>query len=124
MNTVQMMGRLCRDPEVRYSGKGKDAIAVCNYTLAIDRGYGEDAKTDFIPCVCFGKSAEFAEKYFYKGLRVAVTGRLQSGSYENKEGVTVYTLDVIVASQEFADGKRQDPDDEEPKRGGKNGNRR
>lgn len=123
MNTVQLMGRLCRDPEVRYSGKGKDAVAVCNYTLAIDRGWGDDAKTDFIPCVCFGGSAEFAEKYFYKGLRVAVTGRLQSGSYENKNGDRVYTLDVYVNTQEFADSKRPDPEPEEPKRGNNGRNR-
>ena len=94
MNSVQLMGRLCRDPEVRYFGKGKDQTAVANYTLAIDRSYGEDAKTDFIPCVVFGAGAEFAEKYIRKGLRIAVTGRLQSGSYEDKDGKTVYTLDV------------------------------
>lgn len=116
MNNVTIMGRLCRDPEMRYSGKGKDALAICNYTIAVDRGYGEDAKTDFIPCVCFGGAAEFAEKYFYKGLRIAVTGRLQSGSYENKEGKTVYTLDVYVNSQEFADGKKQDPEPEKDRR--------
>lgn len=118
MNTVQLMGRLCRDPEVRYSGKGKDAFAICNYTLAIDRGYGEDAKTDFIPCVVFGGGAEFAEKYFYKGLRIAVTGRLQSGSYENKNGDTVYTLDVYVNTQEFADSKRPDPSEDVADTGG------
>lgn len=108
MNSVQLMGRLCRDPEVRYFGKGKDQTAVANYTLAIDRSYGEDAKTDFIPCVVFGAGAEFAEKYFRKGLRIAVTGRLQSGSYEDKDGKTVYTLDVYVQSQEFADSKQDD----------------
>lgn len=106
MNSVQLMGRLCRDPEVRYFGK--DQTAVANYTLAIDCSYGEDAKTDFIPCVVFGAGAEFAEKYFRKGLRVAVTGRLQSGSYKDKDGKTVYTLDVYIQSQEFADSKQDD----------------
>ena len=108
MNGVQLMGRLCRDPEVRYFGKGNDQTAVANYTLAIDRSYGEDAKTDFIPCVVFGAGAEFAQNYFRKGLRIAVTGRLQSGSYEDKDGKTVYTLDVYVQSQEFADSKQDD----------------
>lgn len=115
MNNVNLVGRLCRDTETFTSGKGKDALLIGRYTIAIDRGYDKDAATDFIPCVVFGKSAEFAEKYFKKGLRVAVSGRLQTGSYEDKDGVTRYTFDVAVNQQEFADGKKEDT--EEKKRG-------
>ena len=103
------MGRLTRDPEVRYS-QGENATAVARYTLAVDRRFakrdGSDQQTaDFIQCVAFGRSGEFAEKYFRKGLKVLVTGRIQTGSYTNQEGQRVYTTDVVVEDQEFAESK-------------------
>ena len=106
MNKVVLVGRLTRDPEVRYS-QGEPATAVARYTLAVERRFQrEGAQTaDFIPCVVFGKSAEFAEKYFRQGLKVIVTGRIQTGSYTNKEGQKVYTTEVILDDQEFADSK-------------------
>jgi len=106
------MGRLVRDPEVRYS-QGENSIAVSRYTLAIDRRGikkkegDQKPETDFINCIAFGKSGEFAEKYFHRGLRVLVSGRIQTGSYVNKDGNKVYTTDVIVEDQEFADSKNQ-----------------
>lgn len=103
MNQVILMGRLCRDPEVRYSAEG---LAVARYTLAIDRYTKESRETDFINCVAFGKRAEFAEKYFRKGMRICVSGSIRTGSYTNKEGKKVYTTDIMVYSQEFADGKQ------------------
>ena len=107
MNKVILMGRLVRDPEVRYS-QGENATAVARYTLAVDRRFnhnnGEDS-TDFIGCVAFGRSAEFAEKYLHKGTKLVVTGRIQTGSYTNKDGVRVYTTDVVVEDQEFAESK-------------------
>lgn len=107
MNKVILMGRLTRDPELRRANNGSD-MAIVRYTLAVDRAMKKDdnASTDFIQCVAFGKAGEFAEKYFVKGLRVLVSGRLNTGSYTNKDGQKVYTTDVIVESQEFADGKR------------------
>ena len=107
MNRVILMGRLTRDPEVRYS-QGDNPLAVARYTLAVDRRFnrnGEDASADFIGCVAFGRSAEFAEKYLHKGTKIAVTGRIQTGSYTNKDGVKVYTTDVVVEDQEFAESK-------------------
>ena len=100
------MGRLTRDPDVRYS-QGEHSIAIARYTLAVDRRFKRDgeASADFISCVCFGRSAEFAEKYFHKGLRITVSGRIQTGSYTNKDGDKVYTTDVFVEEQEFADSK-------------------
>ena len=104
------MGRLTRNPEVRYSA-GDSSMAIARYTLAVDRRFtrrGEDnngATADFIPCVAFGRSAEFAEKYFRQGLKVVVTGRIQTGSYTNKDGQKVYTTDVVVEEQEFAESK-------------------
>ena len=108
MNKVVLMGRLTRDPEVRYS-QGENALAIARYTLAVDRRFrrnndGEQT-ADFIGCVAFGRSAEFAEKYFRQGLKVIVTGRIQTGSYTNKEGNRVYTTDVVVEEQEFAESK-------------------
>lgn len=107
MNKVILMGRLVRDPEVRYS-QGENATAVARYTLAVDRRFnrnnGEDS-ADFIGCVAFGRSAEFAEKYLHKGTKLVVTGRIQTGSYTNKDGVRVYTTDVVVEDQEFAESK-------------------
>ena len=108
MNKVILMGRLTRDPEVRYS-QGENALAIARYTLAVDRrGARRDADqqtADFIPCVAFGKAGEFAEKYFRQGIKICVSGRIQTGSYTNKDGVKVYTTDVIIESQEFAESK-------------------
>lgn len=107
MNKVILMGRLTRDPEVRYS-QGDSATAVARYTLAVDRRFKRDgeASADFINCVVFGKSAEFAERYFRQGLKVVVSGRIQTGSYTNRDGVKVYTTDVVVEEQEFAESKK------------------
>lgn len=106
MNKVILMGRLTRDPEVRYS-QGENASAVARYTLAVDRRFKRDgeASADFINCVSFGKTAEFAERYLRQGVKIAVTGRIQTGSYTNKDGVRVYTTDVVVEEQEFAESK-------------------
>ena len=106
MNKVVLVGRLTRDPEVRYS-QGDNATAVARYTVAVDRKFKRDGEptADFIPCVVFGRSAEFAEKYFRQGMRVLVSGRLQTGSYVNKDGQRVYTTEVILDDQEFADSK-------------------
>ena len=109
MNKVILMGRLTRDPEVRYSA-GENALAIARYTLAVDRRFRRDgeASADFISCVSFGRTAEFAEKYFRQGLKIAVTGRIQTGSYTNKDGQKVYTTDVVVEENEFAESKRSD----------------
>lgn len=106
MNKVILMGRLTRDPEVRYS-QGENATAVARYTLAVDRKFNRDNEqtADFINCVAFGKLGEFAEKYLTKGTKIAVEGRIQTGSYTNKDGGKVYTTDVIVEAQEFAESK-------------------
>ena len=101
MNKVVLVGRLTRDPEVRYS-QGDNATAVARYTLAVD-----EPTADFIPCVIFGRSAEFAEKYFHQGMRVSISGRIQTGSYTNKDGVKVYTTEVIVEEQEFAESRAE-----------------
>ena len=108
MNKVILMGRLTRDPEVRYSA-GENALAIARYTLAVDRRFRRDgeASADFISCVSFGRTAEFAEKYFRQGLKIAVTGRIQTGSYTNKDGVKVYTTEVIVEEQEFAESRAE-----------------
>ena len=108
MNKVILMGRLTRDPEVRYS-QGERMMAIARYTLAIDRRktqQNSDPGADFINCVAFDRAGELAEKYFCQGLRVLISGHLQTGSYTNKDGQKVYTTDVIVESQEFADGRR------------------
>ncbi|MBB5264620.1 single-strand DNA-binding protein [Catenibacillus scindens] len=106
MNKVILMGRLTRDPEIRYS-QGEKATAVARYTLAVDRSYRRDGENnaDFIGCVAFGRTAEFAEKYFRQGTKIAIVGRIQTGSYVNKDGVKVYTTDVVVDEQEFAESK-------------------
>ena len=108
MNKVVLVGRLTRDPEVRYS-QGENATAVARYTLAVDRRFKRDgeATADFIPCVVFGRSAEFAEKYFRQGMRISISGRIQTGSYTNRDGVKVYTTDVVVEEQEFAESKAE-----------------
>ncbi len=109
MNQAICMGRLTRDPEVRYS-QGEKSMAVARYTIAIDRRgrsnqNSDEPTADFINCVAFDKAGEFAEKYFKQGMRVLVSGRIQTGSYTNKDGVKVYTTDVIIQTQEFADSK-------------------
>ena len=109
MNKVILMGRLTRDPEVRYT-QGENATAVARYTLAVDRRMSRnnqngDQTADFIQCVAFGRSGEFAEKYFHKGTKIVVTGRIQTGSYTSKDGQRVYTTDVVVEDQEFAESK-------------------
>ena len=116
MNRVILMGRLTRDPEVRYT-QGERSMAIARYTLAVDRrgrrgqdSSAEQQTADFINCVAFGRQAEFAEKYFHKGIRIVITGRIQTGSYTNKDGVRVYTTDIIVDDQEFADSKGQGGD--------------
>ena len=105
MNKVILMGRLTRDPEVRYS-QGDSATAVARFTLAVDRRFRrDDASTDFIGCVAFGRNAEFIEKYFRQGTKALITGRIQTGSYTNRDGQKVYTTDVVVEDQEFAESK-------------------
>lgn len=107
MNKVILMGRLTRDPEIRYS-QGEKPVAVGRFTLAVNRRYkkeGEQQTADFINCVAFGSSAEFAEKYFRQGMRVVISGRIQTGSYTNKDGQKVYTTDVVIEEQDFADSK-------------------
>lgn len=106
MNKVILMGRLTRDPELRYTN-GESSMAIARYTLAVDRTIKKQGEqsADFINCVAFSKAAEFAEKYFMQGMRVLVSGRIQTGNYTNKEGQKVYTTEVIVDTQEFADSK-------------------
>lgn len=105
MNKVILMGRLTRDPDVRYSA-GESGTSVARYTLAVDRRFNKrdgEATADFISCVAFGRSAEFAEKYFRQGLKVVITGRIQTGSYTNRDGNKAYTTDVVVEDQEFVE---------------------
>ena len=112
MNKVILMGRLTRDPEVRYT-QGDNAMAIARYSLAVDRRFKRDGEpdADFINCVAFGKSGEFAEKYLKKGTKIAVVGRIQTGSYTNKDGQKVYTTDVVVEEQEFAESKNSGSSD-------------
>ena len=112
MNKVILMGRLTRDPEVRYT-QGDNAMAIARYSLAVDRRFKRDGEpdADFINCVAFGKSGEFAEKYLKKGTKIAVVGRIQTGSYTNKDGQKVYTTDVVVEEQEFAESKNSSSSD-------------
>ena len=106
MNCIAIMGRLVREPDVKYT-TGENSTCIARYTLAVDRKYKRDGEptADFINCVAFARAGEFAEKYFTKGTKIAVTGRVQTGSYENKNGQKVNTFDVIVDSQEFAESK-------------------
>ena len=112
MNKVILIGRLTKDPDIRYS-QGNSDMAVARYTLAVDRRFGKrdgEQTADFIPCVAFGKSAEFAERYLHQGIKIAVNGRTQTGSYTNRDGGKVYTTDVIVEDQEFVESKSRDED--------------
>lgn len=107
MNKVILCGRLTRDPEVRYS-QGENQTAIARYTLAVDRRYkrqGDEQTADFINCVVFGRGAEFAENYLRQGTKIIAEGRIQTGSYTNKDGNKVYTTDVVVENQEFAESK-------------------
>lgn len=107
MNKVILMGRLTRDPDVRYSQTANGSMAVARYTLAVDRRFKKDGETnaDFISCVAFGKVGEFAEKYLHQGTKLVVEGRIQTGSYTNKDGNKVYTTDIYVENCEFAESK-------------------
>ena len=107
MNKVILMGRLTRDPEVRYSQGGENPLAIARFTLAVDRRFKRDgeATADFINCVAFGRQAEHAERFYRQGLKVVITGRIQTGSYTNRDGVKVYTTDVVVEESEFAESK-------------------
>lgn len=108
MNKVILMGRLTRDPDIRYS-QGERQMAIARYTLAVDRrrssASGDRNTADFIQCVAFDRAAEFAEKYFHQGIKIVVTGHIQTGSYTNRDGQKVYTTEVIVEDQEFAESK-------------------
>lgn len=109
MNKVILMGRLTRDPDVRYSGNGSEGgMTIARFTVAVDRrrtGADGQREADFIGCVAFGKQAEFAEKYLHQGSKIALTGRIQTGSYNNKDGQKVYTTDVVAEDMEFAESK-------------------
>lgn len=106
MNKVVLMGRLTRDPDVRYT-QGDRPLAVARYTLAVNRRFKRDneADADFINCVAFGRAGEFAEKYLHQGTKIVVSGRIQTGSYTNKDGMKVYTTDVVIEEQDFAESK-------------------
>ena len=106
MNKVILMGRLTRDPEVRYS-QGDSSLAIARFTLAVDRRFKKDgeASADFISCVAFGKQAEFVERYLHQGTKIVAEGRIQTGSYTNKDGQKVYTTDIVVENCEFAESK-------------------
>ena len=112
MNRVILMGRLTRDPELRYS-QGERSMAIARYTLAVDRRGrrsqdGSEQTADFIPCVAFDRAGEFAEKYFRQGMRVLISGRIQTGSYTNRDGQKVYTTEVVIEDTEFAESKQSD----------------
>ena len=106
MNKVELMGRLTKDPDVRYS-QGQKPTAIARYTLAVERRFKRDGEqsADFINCVALGKNGEFAEKYLKKGMKIAVTGRIQTGSYTNREGQKVYTTDIVVDEHEFCESR-------------------
>lgn len=107
MNKVILMGRLTRDPEIRYANN-ENNTCIANYTLAVDRRFkrqGDEQTADFIRCVAMGKNGEFAEKYLHQGIKIVVEGHIQTGSYTNKDGNKVYTTDVVVESHEFAESK-------------------
>lgn len=105
---MSLVGRLTRDPEVRYS-QGQNSTAVARFTLAVDRRFKREgeANADFINCIAFGKTAEFIEKYFFKGMRLGGSGRIQTGSYTKQDGTKVYTTDVVLDEVEFVESKSQ-----------------
>lgn len=108
MNKVELIGRLTKDPTVRYT-EGEKPMAVASYILAVDRRVAkQEQKADFISCVAFGKNGEFAEKYLRKGMKIGVCGRIQTGKYDDKDGRTIYTTDVVVEEHEFCESKKSD----------------
>ena len=115
MNKVIEIGRLTKDPDIRYS-QGANTTCVARYTLAVDRKFKQEGQpnADFINCIAFGKLGEFAEKYLHKGVKIAVTGRIQTGSYTKKDGQKVYTTDVVVEEQEFCESKSQSNSQPQP----------
>lgn len=115
MNKVILLGRLTRDPEIRYSA-GTNSTCVAKFSLAVDRKRAKEGEqsADFINCTCFGKIGEFAEKYLHKGMKIAVEGRWQTGSFTNKDGVKVYTNDCIIENIEFADSKKEQTPPSQP----------
>ena len=123
MNHVILMGRLTKDPDVRYT-QGQEPMCIARYTLAVDRRFSRNNNgnnADFIPCVAFGKSGEFAEKYLKKGTKMAITGRIQTGSYTDKNGNKVYTTEVVVEDQEFAESKNNGSDRKQTEADGMDG---
>lgn len=110
LNKCVLCGRICKDPEVRFGD-----TMVAKYSLAVDRKYSKDKETDFINCVCFGKTAEFAEKYLKKGTKILIVGRIQTGSYE-KDGKKVYTTDIVVEEHEFCESRATNNDSTESKK--------
>ena len=119
MNRVILMGRLTRDPQVRYT-QGQDSMAIARFTLAVDRrGRKQEGQqdADFPSCVAFGKSAEFVEKYVHQGTKIVLTGRIQTGSYTDREGRKVYTTEVVVEEAEFAESKNKNSNQQEPPTG-------
>lgn len=120
MNKVILMGRLTRDPDIRYT-QAAEPMAIARYTLAVDRRVKREGNSeqtaDFISCVAFGKTAEFAERYLHQGTKIVVEGRIQTGSYTNKDGQKVYTTDVVVENCEFAESKNAGSSSEETSRG-------
>ena len=115
MNKVILIGRVVRDADIRYS-QGESSTCIAGYTLAVDRKFKQEGQptADFINCIAFGKLGEFAEKYLHKGVKIAVTGRIQTGSYTNKDGQKVYTTDVVVEEQEFCESKSQSNSQPQP----------
>ena len=116
MNKVILLGRLTKDPAVTYSQTGEKPLAIARYSLAVDRRKKKregEQEADFINCVAFGSNGEFAEKYLHKGTKIAITGRIQTGSYTDKEGKKIYTTDVVVEEQEFAESKREGTEQKE-----------
>lgn len=109
MNNVQLIGRLTKDPEMKVIG---DNLSLTTFKLAVDRRFRRTDEADFIPCKAFGKTAEFIGKYFSKGKKIGLTGRLESGSYQNKDGKTVYTLEVVADNAEFVEPKEAEPKEE------------
>ena len=115
MNKVILIGRVVRDPDIKYS-QGANTTCIARYTLAVDRKFKQEGQpnADFINCIAFGKLGEFAEKYLHKGVKIAVVGRIQTGSYTNKDGQKVYTTDVVVEEQEFCESKSQSNSQPQP----------
>ena len=116
MNKVVIIGRFTRDPEIKYT-TGENATATARFSLAVNRRFKNkegNYDADFINCVAFGKTAEFIEKYFTKGMAIGITGRIQTGSYTNKEGQKIYTTDVVVEETEFVESKNKGTDDNVP----------